>query len=59
MWAGFESRFNGILHSLAYHSELADKEAAAADIAESIRRGKADNDKWEQQEREWAAVSAN
>jgi hypothetical protein len=57
MWAGFESRFNGILKSLAYHSELADKEAAAADIAEAIRRSKADDEKWEQQEHEWNAVS--
>ena len=57
MWAGFESRFNGILKDLAYHSELADKEAAAADIAEAVRRSKADNAKWDQQEREWRAVS--
>jgi hypothetical protein len=57
MWAGFEPRFNGILKDLAYHSELADKEAAAADIAEAVRRSKADNEKWEQQEREWKAVS--
>ncbi|USP82247.1 hypothetical protein yc1106_09521 [Curvularia clavata] len=55
MWAGFESRFNGILERLAYHSKLVDKEATAADIAEAIRRNKADDKKWEQQEREWAA----
>lgn len=57
MWLGFESRFNGILKSLAYHSELADKEAAAADIAEAVRRSRADDEKWEQQENEWNAVS--
>jgi hypothetical protein len=56
MWAGFESRFDGILKSLAYHSELADKEAVAADIAEAVRRSKADDEKWEQQEHEWNAV---
>ncbi|KAI4607631.1 hypothetical protein J4E83_009528 [Alternaria metachromatica] len=50
MWAGFESRFNGIMKNLAYHTELADKEAAAADIAESVRRSKADDENWEQQE---------
>ncbi|KAI4613948.1 hypothetical protein J4E80_006636 [Alternaria sp. BMP 0032] len=55
-WAGFESRFSGILNDLAYHTELADKEAAAADIAESVRRSKADDENWEQQEREWTAV---
>jgi hypothetical protein len=59
MWAGFESRFNGILKNLAYHSELADKEAAAADIAEAVRHSKADDESWEQQEREWTAVSIN
>ncbi|KAI4684058.1 hypothetical protein J4E81_009221 [Alternaria sp. BMP 2799] len=58
MWAGFESRFNGILKNLAYHTELADKEAAAADIAESVRRSKADDENWEQQEREWTAHEA-
>jgi hypothetical protein len=57
MWAGFESRFNGILKNLAYHAELADKEAAAADIAEAVRRSKVDDEKWEQQEHEWNAVS--
>jgi len=57
MWAGFESRFDGILKNLAYHTELADKEAVAADIAESVRRSKADDESWEQQEREWTAVS--
>ncbi|CAN9168468.1 unnamed protein product [Alternaria alternata] len=53
MWAGFETRFNEILKNLAYHGELVDKEAAAADIAEAFRRSKADDKKWEQQEREW------
>lgn len=57
MWAGFESRFNRILKCLAYHSELADKEAAAADISEAVRRSKVDDEKWEQQEREWNTVS--
>jgi len=57
MWLGFESRFNEILKSLAYHSDLADKEAAAADIAEAIRRSKADDERWERQENEWNAVS--
>lgn len=57
MWAGFESRFSGILKSLAYYSELLDKEAVAADIGEAMRRSKADEENWEQQEREWNAVS--
>jgi hypothetical protein len=57
MWAAFESRFNGILKNLAHHSDLADKEAAAADISEAIRRSKANDENWEQQEREWNAVS--
>ncbi|CAN9372932.1 unnamed protein product [Alternaria alternata] len=56
MWLGFESRFNEILKSLAYHSDLADKEAAAADIAEAIRRSKADDERWERQENEWNAA---
>jgi hypothetical protein len=56
MWAGFESRFNGILRNLAYHSELVDKEAVAADISEAVRRSKADDEKWDQQEREWEAT---
>ncbi|KAH7085093.1 hypothetical protein BKA63DRAFT_10537 [Paraphoma chrysanthemicola] len=56
MWAGFESRFNSILRSLAYHSELADKEAVAADISEAVRRSKDDDEKWKQQEREWQAA---
>jgi hypothetical protein len=59
MWAGFEFRFDGILKNLAYHSELADKEAAAADIAEAVQRSKVDDEKWEQQEREWNAVSTS
>jgi hypothetical protein len=57
MWAGFETRFNGILKDLAYHSELVDKEASAADITEAFRRSKVDDEKWEQQEREWNSVS--
>lgn len=57
MWAGFESRFNGILQNLAYHGELLDKEAAAVDISEAIRRGKADEKNWEQLEVEWNSVS--
>jgi hypothetical protein len=57
MWAGFETRFNEILKNLAYHGELVDKEAAAADIAEAFRRSKADDEKWERQEREWNTVS--
>ncbi|RYN19214.1 hypothetical protein AA0119_g12858 [Alternaria tenuissima] len=56
MWLGFESRFNEISKSLAYHSDLADKEAAAADIAEAIRRSKADDERWERQENEWNAA---
>jgi hypothetical protein len=56
MWAGFESRFSRILQNLAYHSELLDKEAVAADISNAIRRHKEDSAKWEQQEREWEAL---
>jgi len=55
MWAGFESRFHGILRSLAYHSELVDKEAIAVDISDAVRRHKEESEKWEQQEREWDA----
>jgi hypothetical protein len=57
MWAGFESRFNGILQTLAYHIDLLDKEAAAADISDAVRRNKANEEEWEQQQREWNAVS--
>jgi hypothetical protein len=57
MWAGFETRFNEILKNLAYHGELVDKEAAAADIAEAFRRSKVDDEKWKQQEDEWNHVS--
>ncbi|EMD86414.1 hypothetical protein COCHEDRAFT_1116517 [Bipolaris maydis C5] len=42
MWAGFESRFNGILKNLAYHGGLVDKEAAAAEISEAVRQTWAD-----------------
>ncbi|KAH3951684.1 hypothetical protein HBI56_079460 [Parastagonospora nodorum] len=56
MWAGFESRFDTILKNLAYHTDLADKEAAAADISEAVRRSKSNEEKWEQQEREWNAI---
>lgn len=57
MWAGFESRFSGILKTLAYHSELLDKEAAAVEISDAIRRNKANEEDWEKQQREWNAVS--
>ncbi|KAF2833694.1 hypothetical protein CC86DRAFT_13602 [Ophiobolus disseminans] len=56
LWAGFEVRFNSILRSLAYHSELVDKEAVAADISDAVRRYKEESEKWEQQEREWEAT---
>jgi hypothetical protein len=35
LWVGFDRRFNGILDSLARHSELVDKEANSIDIAEA------------------------
>jgi hypothetical protein len=35
LWKDFESRFTGILESLARHRELVDKEAASIDIAEA------------------------
>lgn len=57
MWVGFEYRFNGILKNLAYHGGLVEKEAAAAEISEAVRRSKADDEKWEQQEREWNTIS--
>ncbi|EMD70132.1 hypothetical protein COCSADRAFT_53821, partial [Bipolaris sorokiniana ND90Pr] len=47
MWVGFEYRFNGILKNLAYHGGLVEKEAAAAEISEAVRRSKADDEKWE------------
>ncbi|RMZ72474.1 hypothetical protein GMOD_00007468 [Pyrenophora seminiperda CCB06] len=53
MWANFESRFDGILKNLAYHGELADKEAAAAAIFEALRRSKVNDERWKQQEHEW------
>jgi hypothetical protein len=55
MWAGFESRFETILKNLAYHSELADKEAVAADISNAVMRNEEESKRWEQQEREWVA----
>lgn len=55
MWAGFESRFGSILESLAYHSELVNKEAAAVNISEAVARSREEVDRWEQQEREWQA----
>jgi hypothetical protein len=56
MWANFESRFDSILRSLADHSELVDKEAAAANISDAVTRHKQDSQKWEQQEREWETL---
>ncbi|CAN9415767.1 unnamed protein product [Alternaria alternata] len=44
---------------LAYHSELVDKEASAADITEAFRRSKVDDEKWEQQEREWNSAKVH
>ncbi|KAI9686269.1 MAG: hypothetical protein M1822_003925 [Bathelium mastoideum] len=38
MWAHFDLRFDAILKSLAYHSDLIDKEAVAAHIAEAKER---------------------
>lgn len=35
LWKDFESRFTGILESLARHRELLDKEAISIDIAEA------------------------
>jgi hypothetical protein len=35
LWKDFESRFTGILESLARHRELVDKEAISIDIAEA------------------------
>lgn len=55
MWAGFESRFGSILESLAYHSELLDKEAVAVNISDALARSTKDVGRWEQQEREWQA----
>ena len=56
MWAGFETRFITILDRLAYHTALLDKEAAAIDISEAVRRSKEDFERWELQEREWQAT---
>jgi hypothetical protein len=56
MWAGFESRFGAILRRLAYHGELLDKEAVAAEISRAEERHKEETEKWEQQEREWKAL---
>ena len=56
MWAGFETRFNTILDRLAYHTALLDKEAAAIDISDAVRRSKEDSERWELQEREWQAT---
>ena len=38
MWAHFDSRFGAILAILAYHKDLVDKEAVAANIAEAKER---------------------
>jgi len=56
MWAGFETRFDGILRNLAYHSELLDKEAAAAEISKAVGYYKVEAENWERQEHEWEAV---
>ncbi len=56
MWAGFESRFSTILSRLAYHNELLDKEALAADISNAVKHNKEEAENWEQQEREWEAL---
>ena len=53
MWAGFESKFGNILRTLAYHSDLVDKEAVAMDISNAVTRSKEEVNRWEQQEREW------
>ncbi|KAI8934434.1 hypothetical protein NX059_009166 [Plenodomus lindquistii] len=55
MWAGFESRFSGILAQLAYHSKLLDEEAIAIDISNTIAQSREQALKWEQQEQEWRA----
>jgi len=52
LWADFESRFGNILKSLAYHSELVDKEAAAVGISSAISWSKEEMDTWEQQDHE-------
>jgi hypothetical protein len=56
MWAGFESRFGTILNNLAYHRELVDKEAFAAEVSSAVLHNEEESKKWEQQEREWVAT---
>jgi len=57
MWAGFETRLQGILENLEYHCEQATRMLAAADFAEAIRRSGSDFETWKRQERELNAVS--
>jgi hypothetical protein len=59
LWAGFESRFETILKNLAYHSELVDKEAFAAEISNAVLRNEEEAKKWEQQEKEWVATKTS
>ena len=55
MWSRFETRFTAILRSLAYHSDLLDKEAFTINISEAVRHNQQESERWEQQEAEWYA----
>jgi hypothetical protein len=55
LWKNFESRFTGILESLARHRELVDKEAVSIDIAEArswLIRAEEDIERREKQRKE-------
>ncbi|OAL43118.1 hypothetical protein IQ07DRAFT_650395 [Pyrenochaeta sp. DS3sAY3a] len=56
MWSGFESRFDSILERMAYHSELINNEAIAADISSAVRHHQEEKEKWAQQERDALAA---
>lgn len=55
MWARFETRFDGILQRLAYHSDLLDKEAFTINVSEAVRHNQEEAARWEQEEAEWEA----
>ena len=53
MWARFETRFTAILQSLAYHSDLLDREAVSINVSEEVKYNQEQTQRWEQQEAEW------
>ncbi|KAI9667637.1 MAG: hypothetical protein M1821_000454 [Bathelium mastoideum] len=52
MWAQFDFRFDAILKSLAYHSDLVDREAVAAHITEAKERREQQSEQWNKIEKD-------